>query len=157
MESYIDILLESLEKKIRILKKIEKLNQEQTEILKTEPLQFKEFDKKVEEKGMQIEELTKLDNGFDSIYSRVREQLVANKEQYTDEIVRMKKMITIIMDYSVSIQAQESRNKVMVEQAFKNERKKSKKSKISAKVSLNYYKNMSKTNYIDPQFLDQHK
>jgi len=157
MESYVDVLLESLEKKIIILKKIEEMNQEQTNILKKVPLCLKEFDENVENKGTQIEELVKLDNGFDSIYVRVRDTFIIEKKKYANEIVQMQKMIAEIMDFSVSIQAHESRNKALVEQVFINERSKTKKSKMSAKASLNYYMSMSKTNYVDPQFLDQHK
>jgi isopropylmalate/homocitrate/citramalate synthase len=157
MESYVDVLLKSLENKIGILKKLEEKNQEQSQILKVTPFDSKPFDKNTEEKGILIEELEKLDKGFDSIYARVSDTLKKGKKIYVNEITQMKKMISDIMDLSVSIQAHESRNKVMVEQAFSAERKQAKKSKMASKASLNYYMNMSKTNYVDPQFLDQHK
>lgn len=157
MQSYVDVLLDSLENKIEILKEIEKKNQEQTKILKAFPFLANEFDQNTEEKGNLIERLSKLDEGFDRVYERVRETLTNEKDVYQKEILKMQTLISEITERSVSIQAEEMRNKKLVEVAFATERQNSKQSKKSSKVSLDYYKSMSRTNYIDPQFMDTHK
>ena len=157
MQSYVDVLLDSLENKIEILKEIEKKNQEQTKILKAFPFLANEFDQNTEEKGNLIERLSKLDEGFDRVYERVRETLTNEKDVYQKEILKMQTLISEITERSVSIQAEEMRNKKLVEVAFATERQNSKQSKKSSKVSLDYYKSMSRTNYIDPQFMDKHK
>jgi hypothetical protein len=157
MESYVDVLLKSLENKIEILKKIKEKNKKQAEILKTKPFAAEEFDRNTSEKGNLISELSKLDDGFDVVYSRVREELANNKDKYRNEILKMQALISEITDRSVSIQAEERRNKTLVESVFADERKASKQSKKTSKVSLDYYKNMSRTNYVDPQFMDTHK
>lgn len=157
MQNYVDVLFESLEKKIQILNEIKIKNKEQTSILKKSPFVADDFDKNVEEKGLLVEELSKLDDGFDAVYGRVRDALVVDKEKYKEQIRKMQAMIADITDRSVSIQAEEKRNKALVESVFATERLNAKKSKKTSKVSLDYYKNMSRTNYIDPQFMDMHK
>lgn len=157
MGSYVDVLLQSLENKLVVLKKIKEKNQEQSEILKADSFEAKEFNRNTEEKGKLIEELVKLDEGFDAIYIRVRDALAKEKDAYRNEIIKMQTLISEITDLSVSIQAEEARNKNLVESVFASERRNAKQSKKKSKVSLDYYKNMSRTNYIDPQFMDMHK
>ena len=151
------VLLESLQKKAKVLEAIQELNEKQKEALLAIPVLLKEFDGYTEEKGQYIEQLEKLDEGFDKVYDRVREELVQEKETHTAEIKQMQQLIQDIMDKSISIQAEEARNKKLVESVFTKERQKYKASRVSSKVALNYYSNMSKTNYVDPQFMDKKK
>ena len=157
MGSYVDILLKSLEKKISILENIEIKNQEQSKILKENPFDVISFDNNTEEKGKLIDQLVKIDEGFDVIYNRVRTVFIGEKEKYVKEIKELQKLISQTMDLSVSIQAHESRNKEIVKKIFANERHQRQNSKKVSKASLDYYMNMNKTNYVDPQFLDQNK
>lgn len=157
MNNYVDILLESLESKVLVLEKLGSKNQRQTAILKKRPFDAKEFDQITLEKGELIDELAKLDEGFDLVYGRVRESLSKEKETYKSEIIWMQKLISKITDLSVSIQAEEKRNKELVIKVFAKERESTKLAKKTSKVSLDYYKNMSRTNYVDPQFMDTHK
>lgn len=151
------VLIESLQRKNEILEKIQEINEKQKNALSVNPILINDFDICTEEKGQLIEELEKLDNGFDKVYDRVRESLLENRETLKSEIKKMQHLIQDIMDKSVSIQAEEARNKKLMESGFGKERKKYKEAKISSKVALNYYSNMSKTNYVDPQFMDKKK
>lgn len=59
------------------------------------------------------------------------------------------------MDKSVSIQAQENRNRMAVERAFYRERQDIGKGKRSMSVAMDYYRNMSNSHVVDPQYMDQ--
>lgn len=157
MDNYVQIMLDSLKKKEEILDKIVDRNKEQAQVLKDVPFSLEEFDKTVDEKAVLIEQLTKLDNGFETMYERVKEELgtEAGKKKYQNEIKQMQEFITAITEKSVSIQAQESRNKQMVESAFRKEREKIKSGKQGSAVARNYYKTMNQTNFVSPHFLDQ--
>ena len=156
-ESYVQIMVESLEKKKAKLDAIMEKSKEQAEILKAEKFSVDDFDKNVEEKATLIEELNMLDIGFDRMYSHVKEEITSDsgKVKYRTEIQQMQKLISELTDKSVSIQAQENRNKQMVEAVFKKEREKIKSVKLGSKAAIGYYRNMSKTNFVQPQFLDQ--
>lgn len=156
-ENYVQIMVESLEKKKAKLDAIMEKSKEQAEILKAEKFSVDDFDKNVEEKAVLIEELNMLDIGFDRMYSHVKEEITSDsgKAKYRMEIQQMQKLISELTDKSVSIQAQENRNKQMVEAVFKKEREKIKSVKLGSKAAIGYYRNMSKTNFVQPQFLDQ--
>ena len=60
-QTYIDIMIQSLSKKIQVLDKIIELNKIQKEQLENINTPVNEFDKTVEEKGKLIEQLEQLD------------------------------------------------------------------------------------------------
>ncbi len=156
-DNYIQIMIESLEKKAAKLDEIIEKNKEQAELLKEEEFSVELFDRNVEEKAVLIEQLEMLDIGFDRMYEHVKEDLASEtgKAAYRNEIKRMQQLISELTEKSVSIQAQESRNKQMVEGAFKSEREKIKALKLGSKAAIDYYKNMNHTNFVSPQFVDQ--
>lgn len=157
MDNYVQIMLESLNKKQEILDKIIESNKEQASLLKDTSFSLEAFDKTVEIKAVLIEQLTKLDAGFETMYERVKEELSteAGKKKYQNEIKQMQQLITIITEKSVSIQTQESRNKQMVESAFRKEREKIKSGMQGSAVARSYSKTMNQTNFVSPHFVDQ--
>ena len=71
-ESYLDMMQESLQKKISVLKQIEKENELQRQILeKPDHVDGEAFDQAVERKGRMIDELTELNDGFQSLYDQI--------------------------------------------------------------------------------------
>ena len=60
-------------------------------------------------------------------------------------------------DLGVSVETGEMRNKKAIEQYFSYTQKNVNMSRKSVKAASDYYKNMSRVNYIDPQLLDQKK
>lgn len=136
--TYIVALTESLEKKIEVLKEIHEKDEEQYAIAKTSPFSYEEFDKNSDEKGFLIYKLNRLDEGFESVYAKVREELSVNKKAYASEIKYMQSLITQITDLSAKIQAEESRNKTAVEQAFRYEKEKIKSKRSGMKAIQSY-------------------
>ena len=69
----------------------------------------------------------------------------------------MQQKIRQITDKSMQIQTQEARNKMLMETKFNSIHKQVKEIRQSQKMVNQYYRNMVKANYIDPQFVDNKK
>lgn len=157
IENYLQVLEESLHKKMDVLEKIEEINQRQEEILKQKPISEAGFDETIEEKGAFIDELNKLDEGFESLYGNIREQLSAGKDKYRAHIAALQTLITRVTEKSVSIQAQEARNKVLAEAFFAERKQELQKGRRNSRAAMNYYQSMSQSQVIMPQFMDKKK
>lgn len=153
---YVRILIESLEKKRRILQALREENKKQEEAIK-ENSDMEEFDRIVTYKGKLIQEMQILDGGFENVYNRIREELVSEKASYKEEIETMQSLIAEIMELSVGLQVAEQRNKQLVEGYFSYAKGKIKQAKRSVRVASEYYKSMSRANYADSALLDKKK
>lgn len=140
--TYITALIDSLNKKIDVLNEIHVKDEKQLELTKTTPFPFDEYDVVAEEKTVLIYKLTKLDEGFELVYNKVKEELDANKDSYKEEIKTLQGLIQRITDLSVKIQAEEARNKSALEVAFREERNKLKASRSSVKAVKSYTQTM---------------
>lgn len=154
---YLPIMIQSLKKKEQTLDAIIEINTRQREELENPALDPDDFEKTFEEKVALIDSLENLDNGFQELFERVREELNANREAYRDEIAEMQAYIRRLTEKSADIQTQEARNKTLMEQKFSTVRKQVKEVRKSQKVVNQYYKNMMKSNFIEPQFTDKKK
>ncbi|MGN0342160.1 MAG: flagellar export chaperone FlgN [Roseburia sp.] len=156
-KDYIAVLKQSLAKKVDILDTIHALNVEQKRMLEDPQLGPEELEENFKAKGELVEQLTALDDGFEQVYDRVKEQLISRKEQYAADIAQMQKYISRITDRSADIRAQEQRNKTLMQQKFSTVKKQIREVKSSRQAVDSYYKNMMKMNYVDPQFMDNKK
>lgn len=147
MENQLTILEESLEKKLKVLAKIQEYNQLQANAFADGAMKLEDFDRAVEEKGRLIEELKLLDDGFEALYARLAEQLQDYKEQYASQIRRLQQLITQVTELGVSIQAQEMRNKQLVEQFFAKERAGIRQNRKTSKAAYDYYKGLKNNAY----------
>ena len=151
------VLVESLEKKSRILDEIMQENEAQELLLKGEELNMEALDASANRMGELAEKLELLDDGFEAVYDRIRQELIENKSAYRTEIKRMQELIAVITEKVVSINAARMRNKLQAENRFKKSRQQIGKASSKMKVSQNYYNNMNRLNYVDPQFYDNKK
>ena len=145
-DTYITALIESLEKKIEILKEISGKNEEQLSIAKSADFAYDEFDRNTEEKSVLIYKLEKLDDGFELIYQKVKDELDRNRTDYKAEILKMQELITTITELSTKIQAEEARNKKAMETAFKNEKERLKGQRSGMKAVRSYTQSMQMQN-----------
>lgn len=157
MGNSLNLLSESLDMKIQVLKEIEEYNKKQTEAFSNEEPDMDGFDEAIEEKGLLIEKLEKLDEGFEIMYAKVADLLSEDRERYADKIRELQEKISIITDLSVSVQAQEARNKSLIENYFLKAKRGIKKGRVGSKAAYDYYKNMSGTSVVEAQFLDSKK
>ncbi len=144
MGNYLSILEESLRKKLTVLDKIQAYNEKQYESFSTEAVDMAGFDAAIEEKGKLIEELTKLDEGFETLYANIAEQLQKEKEKHAAQIKVLQDLIRQVTEKSVSIQAQEARNKALIESYFAKEKKQIREGRVNSKAAYGYYKNLDK-------------
>lgn len=156
-KDYVQILVDSLNKKVLILEEILRQNILQAEAAGKETFDMEAFEDTVDKKDELINNLTALDNGFEAVYNRVRDELMKNRSSYADQIRTMQQMVQRIADKSVEVQASEARNKNLVETALRNARKQFGQGMTSVRAASDYYKNMSRVNYIDPQLMDTKK
>ena len=156
-QSGAQILLQSLEKKTLLLDRMIQQNSVQEEILKADDLDMDAFDEAINKQGSYLEELDKLDQGFEAVYDRVRQELIQDKERYRAEITRMKELIQQITDKIVTLNAGNMRNKVSAENQFKKKRISIGTGASKNRAARNYYNNMNNLNYVSPQFYDSKK
>ena len=98
-----------------------------------------------------------LDRGFSTVYTRVKEELIGNKDAYKEQIAQMQALITEITDKSMNIQATEKRNKEALMSRMDMVKREIYQAKNTKKVATSYYKNMNGLNYVEPQFMDRKK
>ena len=154
MDNYLKILEESLRKKLQLLDQIADYNERQREIFRSEKAAFDQFDESIEEKGKLIDQITKLDDGFEKLYAGVAEELKGNKDKYAQQIKKLQLLVQQVTDKSVAVQAQEVRNKELIEEYFARERANIRQGRRNSKAAYNYYSNVNKSAYLSPQFLD---
>ena len=154
-QTYVDIMIQSLKKKIKVLEEVKRVNVVQRELLENDKADVEDFDVTVEAKSKLIEQMEQLDSGFDKLFERVREEFQANKPAYTEQIKMMQTCIRQITDLSMEIQSQEAKNKDLMTQKFVSVRQKAKVVRTNSKAASQYYKNMMQLNVVDPQFMDK--
>ena len=151
------ILLHSLEKKNQVLDDIITQNEIQEDILKQDDLDMDALDASVERIAALIEELEKLDDGFEAVYDKIRTEIVGNKSMYQTEILKMQDNIQQITDKVVKINAGKMRNQMRADNHFKQKAQAIKKSMSKTKAERSYYDNMNNLSHIAPQFYDNKK
>lgn len=113
-ENYLQIMTESLEKKIEVLDQIYELNKRQLEASSVRPFDVEAYDAIMDEKGELIETLERLDDGFTTTYELVKDTVQKNPEQYRVQVLRMQELVRETVDKGVSIEAQEKRNRASI-------------------------------------------
>lgn len=156
LKKYLQILDESLDKKIEILTQVEKLSREQSDMIANEA-SFEEIDKNMDAKAELIEQINKMDDGFSAMYDNIKAELDKNRTEFKSEIATLKKKITTVMEKSTSIEAIEARNKAGMENRFSVVHKDNSERLGKASAVRDYYNVANKLNVITPQFLDSKK
>lgn len=155
--NYVQIMIDSLTKKEVLLKQIAEYNEEQKVIITAVEFDDEAFHRNVDSKGELVEEILKLDDGFNAVFSRVKDEVQAHKEELSSEIAVMQQLVKRVTDLGVRIQAQELRNKELVEKCFSAMRKNLSNAKTATSKVNAYYKNANNINDYDTYFLDQKK
>ena len=154
---YVKMLRESLEKKAEVLQRIQEENVRQSDILTDPNSTPDELDANMNEKDRLVSRILQLDDGFEQLFERVKDSLDADRSLYADEIRRMQDLIRKITGLSAEVQAQEQKNKKLAQAKFSSVRQQVQKVRKSQKAVSSYYRNMMKTTYEEPQFLDNKK
>lgn len=154
---YVNVLEDSLSKKISLLNSILELTKEQETLLKAESFDEEAFRAVLEKKQVYIDKLEELDNGFESIFERVKEELKDKKEQYKSNILRLQKQISVITELGVDIEALERRNKSALERVLSEEKNKIKGNRLGNQGAVSYYNQMVNMYGNQSSFMDKKK
>lgn len=157
MINELQILIESLEKKCAVLETILSDSKEQEVLTKAEEFDVERFDLLVEHKDELLKCMDDLDLGFDSLFSKVKDELLANTKSYTTEIKKMQNLITTTVDFGAQISATEMRTKNELSNSINRQRQILSKRRVSSKSVMDYYKTSNQLNNLQPFFLDQKK
>lgn len=156
-EVYLNILCQTLQKKNDILDQLLILDRKQEVLAKSDAATVEEFQSVMDEKAPLLEELEKLDNGFELSYSRVKNGFAVYKNKYQKTILLMQENITDISNKVMNIQRLESQNRDSIRIKFTNMRKRIKDYNVNSKSVSSYYKNMSNAFSGEAQFMDKKK
>ena len=107
---YLDILIQSLRKKLVLLNRISILSKEQRELLQDEDMTPDAFDLNVRDKDDLIQQIVVLDAGFDEVYAHIKDLMERDHAMYEDQLSQMRELIRQIMAKDASIRAEEKRN-----------------------------------------------
>lgn len=154
---YVKVLADSLHKKHSALENLLDLTKKQEQLLHEESFNETEFLETIRKKQGYIDKITEFDNGFDSIYNRVKEELSVDRQQYADDIAVMQKLITQITELGIDIEALENRNKTQMEKVLASRKDKIKDMRLNNSAASNYYRNMANQQYNQSFFLDKKK
>lgn len=157
MDTYLDMLQDSLKKKLEILDKIMEYQRQESDMLKDESMDMEAFDKNINEKVALAESLDSLDDGFEKVYDRIREEMISHKANYANQIRAMQNMIGEIGEKNLLIQAEENRIKLEVNNYAKRASAALRQRRDNGKAARSYYNNMRKLNYVGSQFMDKKK
>ena len=156
LERYLQILSESMDKKLDYITQVENLSREQTKMIEGDG-SFEDIDANMDAKNELIEQILKIDEGFQAMYDKIKAEVEANKNSHKEVIADIQKKITLVMEKSASIEAIEARNKKAMEKRFAKVHKDSRQKLNVAAAAQDYYRVNSKLNAITPQFMDTKK
>ena len=157
MEQYLDALLRSMDEKTACLELLLEKTAAQAEILAAEAVDWDAFDALIDEKAELIDRLEVLDDGFVSVFDRIKDELETKKDAYKPQIARLKEQIKKVTEQSASLMANEKRNQEQMTKQTGAERKRIRETRSRSKAAASYYKSMNQINYVDPQLMDKKK
>ena len=156
-EAYMSMLIASQEKKLELLERAIELDREQEEIITGEKPDMRALDANIDAKGALVGELDRLDDGFETLYAKVRDEFINNKDAHKEEIRTLQELIKKITEKIAEVEAIEARSKMNFESFMKKKRHSIKDTKSSVRAANVYAVNMRKMNKIDSVFLDNKK
>ena len=154
---YLDVLIQSLRKKLVLLNRISVLNQDQRELLQDENMDPDAFDINVRDKGDLVDQIVALDAGFDEVYAHIKNLMERDHSAYEEQMAQMRELIRLIMAKDASVRAEEQRNYELAQRKFSGIKSKVREVKASRKMVNSYYQTMMRQQPGDSMFLDNKK
>lgn len=139
---YVNMMEDSLKRKKRVLVRLLEQTREQEILLKGEmdPDQFLAI---LDEKGKQIDELNRLDEGFDRLFKAVEKEIHANRSAYESQIKNMQKLIGEVSELGIQLQALEHQNSGHFKVYLANQRKDIREFHLNNRTAVSYFQNMA--------------
>lgn len=154
---YVNIMQESLARKKKYLLDIFEITRKQEELAKAKKFDEDAFGETIDAKEVLINNVEEIDKGFTSVYDRVREEVLEDKELYKNELLNMQQLIKECVDIGMKIEVLEERNRATLERAFSIGFKGIKRAKQSKQAANRYYQTMSNGATNDSMLYDRKK
>ena len=156
-KTYIQILIDSQDQKVKILERLLGLTKEQSELLEDLSFEPDDFTNIIQKKEEYINKLEVLDKGFQHLFKKVKGKITENKYKYKEEIEELKETITLIAGLSTELELKEKVNKRKIETFFSLKKKEIKDFKKSKSTVDNYQNNMNGQDNNSSFFFDSKK
>lgn len=155
---YVNMMEDSLERKKRVLMRLLEQTREQEQLLRDEGMNPDRFLEILDEKGTQIDELNRLDEGFDRLFQAVEKEINANRSAYESQIRRMQKLIGEVTELGIQIQALEHQNSGHLKVYLANQRKEIREFHLNNRTAASYFQNMANAGSgNEPYYFDKTK
>lgn len=140
--SYIGMLLQTLQKQEVTLQEVLAVTKEQSRIANGQEFDEEAFGETLNRKEILIARLNSLDDGFASVYGRVRSVILQEKDAYREELLKMQEYIKSCTDLGVEIKVLEERNRDKLMQCFSEKHKQYGSQMNAATVASKYHQTM---------------
>lgn len=156
-ESYVQVLVRTLQRQVEALTDILEITKEQGRIADAPDFDEVMLESTLNRKEILIAKLNELDDGFVSVYDRVRKDIKDNQDDYKEVIRQMQELIKDCTDLGVEIKVLEERNREKLVKCFSNKQQQYSSQKTAASVASHYSQTMNNTKVMDSIFLDRKK
>ncbi len=162
IDNYLQVMIDSLIKKEELLDRLLEKNSAQEACIKGkayEEVDWNAFNLLVEEKEAAIDRIIALDEGFESTYQLVKDEVTNNRETYRNKVRELQEIITRLTDKGTRIQTGEERNRSTIDNIFLKARQEIRKQRTGMKAASTYYSTMrnSVIRAAEDSILDQKK
>lgn len=151
---YVQVLIDTIHKKEEVLHQILEITRQQEQLSKRDTYASEEMEAAMNEKEILIARLNYLDDGFESVYDRIRSELRNHVEDYRQEIGKLQDAIRRCTELGNEIQILEERNRNRFSMLFSNARSQYATSKTQANAAQSYHKMMNNSKIADAYFVD---
>lgn len=146
---YIVMLTEILEKQLAVLEQMADITSEQERIADDTKFDEEAFEETLTKKDVLIMQFNELDNGFVSVYSRIKSELHNNGQLYKQDISGMQELIRRCTDKGNEIRTMELRNRDKLERCFAMKKKEYSAKQTAATVVGKYNQTMKNVNFMN--------
>lgn len=157
VEKELKRLERNLIKKNALLDQMHEVYDRLSALLEDIDMEVEVFDVCMDEQDELLQELLVLDEDMGGVYETLRSEKIVGDGSYALLAESLKNLISQIVDKANSLREKEYITKQKVETYFDHERKNLGDGRKSSKAALDYYKSMTRSGVVPPQFMDQKK
>ena len=155
--NYIQILITTLQQQVEVLQQILLVTQQQSLIAESTEFDEAALDDTIANKEVMIAKLNTLDDGFTSVYGRVRNLIRKDQEKYREQLHAMQDLIKQCTDIGIEIRVLEERNRDRLVRCFSERHMKYGAKRTAAAVASRYSKTMNSQKVSSFSYFDNNK
>ena len=157
LDNYLKVLADTLSNKEQVLSQILDITKEQDNILKASEYNDDAFLETLNKKEPLIARINQLDEGFQAVYERIRQDVYDQGGVYDGEVKKLQEKIKICIDIGSQIETLEAENKKRLSEYVSSQRQEYKAKAATNTAAMKYYQSMSGAAVASSAFMDQNK